>query len=99
MARPLTAYAGKRLLLLIPTLLGVSVLTFLRGRLQWPEAQRYYQVETLIFGRAVERAMHPVGRDFRAFVLSLDRHRTVLPRARRKRALSRRARSPSARGA
>ena len=29
MARPLTAYVGKRLLLLIPTLLGVSVLTFL----------------------------------------------------------------------
>jgi len=28
-ARPLTAYIGKRLLLLIPTLLGVSVLTFL----------------------------------------------------------------------
>ena len=29
MARPLTSYIGKRLLLLIPTLLGVSVLTFL----------------------------------------------------------------------
>ena len=29
MARPLTAYVGKRLLLLIPTLLGVSLLTFL----------------------------------------------------------------------
>lgn len=27
--------------------------------LGWPEAQRIYQVETLIFGRAVERAMHP----------------------------------------
>lgn len=27
--------------------------------LAWPEAQRIYQVETLIFGRAVERAMHP----------------------------------------
>jgi UDPglucose 6-dehydrogenase len=27
--------------------------------LDWPEAQRIYQVETLIFGRAVERAMHP----------------------------------------
>jgi UDPglucose 6-dehydrogenase len=27
--------------------------------LEWPQAQRFYQVETLIFGRAVERAMHP----------------------------------------
>lgn len=27
--------------------------------LDWPEAQCFYQVETLIFGRAVERAMHP----------------------------------------
>jgi UDPglucose 6-dehydrogenase len=27
--------------------------------LAWPERQRYYQVETLVFGRAVERAMHP----------------------------------------
>jgi UDPglucose 6-dehydrogenase len=27
--------------------------------LDWPQAQRVYQVETLIFGRAVERAMHP----------------------------------------
>lgn len=27
--------------------------------LPWPEAQRIYQVETLIFGRAVERAMEP----------------------------------------
>jgi UDPglucose 6-dehydrogenase len=27
--------------------------------LDWPAAQRYYQVETLVFGRAVERAMHP----------------------------------------
>ena len=25
----------------------------------WPASQLYYQVETLIFGRAVERAMHP----------------------------------------
>lgn len=31
---------------------------FTRG-LAWPAAQRIYQVETLIFGRAVERAMHP----------------------------------------
>jgi UDPglucose 6-dehydrogenase len=27
--------------------------------LSWPADQRYYQVETLVFGRAVERAMHP----------------------------------------
>ena len=27
--------------------------------LSWPESQRIYQVETLIFGRAVERAMEP----------------------------------------
>ena len=27
--------------------------------LEWPVAQRYYQVETLVFGRAVESAMHP----------------------------------------
>ena len=27
--------------------------------LDWPVAQRYYQVETLVFGRAVERALHP----------------------------------------
>jgi UDPglucose 6-dehydrogenase len=27
--------------------------------LEWPAAQRFYQVETLVFGRAVERAMHP----------------------------------------
>jgi UDPglucose 6-dehydrogenase len=27
--------------------------------LAWPQAQLIYQVETLIFGRAVERAMHP----------------------------------------
>jgi UDPglucose 6-dehydrogenase len=27
--------------------------------LDWPAVQRYYQVETLVFGRAVERAMHP----------------------------------------
>ncbi len=27
--------------------------------LEWPVAQRYYQVETLVFGRAVERAQHP----------------------------------------
>ena len=27
--------------------------------LAWPESQRIYQVETLIFGRAVERAMEP----------------------------------------
>ena len=25
----------------------------------WPASQLYYQVETLIFGRAVERALHP----------------------------------------
>jgi len=31
---------------------------FTRG-LHWPEAQLIYQVETLIYGRAVERAMHP----------------------------------------
>jgi len=27
--------------------------------LDWPVAQRYYQVETLVFGSAVERALHP----------------------------------------
>ncbi len=27
--------------------------------LDWPAAQRYYQVETLVFGRAVERALRP----------------------------------------
>ena len=27
--------------------------------LDWPATQRYYQVETLVFGRAVERALHP----------------------------------------
>jgi len=27
--------------------------------LDWPAAQRYYQVETLVFGRAVERAIDP----------------------------------------
>ena len=28
-------------------------------QLEWPASQLYYQVETLIFGRAVERAMYP----------------------------------------
>lgn len=28
-------------------------------QLKWPENQLYYQVETLVFGRAVERAMYP----------------------------------------
>lgn len=28
-------------------------------QVQWPEALRYYQVETLIFGRAIERATKP----------------------------------------
>lgn len=28
-------------------------------KIEWPSTQLYYQVETLIFGRAVERAMHP----------------------------------------
>lgn len=27
--------------------------------LVWPETQLYYQVETLVFGRAVDRAIHP----------------------------------------
>jgi len=31
---------------------------FTRG-LPWPKERLYYQVETLIYGRAVERAMHP----------------------------------------
>jgi UDPglucose 6-dehydrogenase len=27
--------------------------------LAWPETQRFYQVETLVFGTAIERALHP----------------------------------------
>jgi UDPglucose 6-dehydrogenase len=28
-------------------------------RVAWPSSQRFYQVETLVFGRAMERALHP----------------------------------------
>ena len=28
-------------------------------QIRWPEKQLYYQVETLVFGRAIERAMYP----------------------------------------
>ncbi len=48
---------------------------FTRG-LRRPAARRFYQVETLIFGRAVERALHP-----ERFILGCDDPRAPLPDA------------------
>jgi len=48
---------------------------FTRG-LDWPAAQLFYQVETLIFGRAVERALQP-----ERFILGVAQPREALPPA------------------
>lgn len=43
---------------------------------EWPQGRLYYQVETLVFGRAVERAMHP-----ERFIVGCAEPRRALPEA------------------
>jgi UDPglucose 6-dehydrogenase len=43
--------------------------------LSFPQSRLYYQVETLIFGRAVERALYP-----ERFIVGCADHKTVLPK-------------------
>ena len=43
--------------------------------LSWPAERRFYQVETLIFGRAIERALHP-----ERFIVGCADPKTALPK-------------------